>query len=91
MKSIQLNAFIETGIFQVKISCFIGSAVCILALIDSQHPLQSYVVKEDPVRFRLNLSVLLECLNVFGSSIASGTTPALKLYYSGDGSPVTLL
>jgi len=67
MKSIQLNAFIETAIFQ------------------------SYVIKEDPIRFQLNLTVLLECLNVFGSSMASGTTPALKLYYSGDGSPVTLL
>ncbi|XP_032793542.1 cell cycle checkpoint protein RAD1 isoform X2 [Daphnia magna] len=68
MKSVQLNAFIEPGIFQ------------------------SYVVKEEEIKFQLNLTVLLECLNVFGSSgLQSGTSPALKLYYNGHGTPVSIL
>ena len=54
---------------------------------------QSYVVKEDEVKFQLNLTVLLECLNVFGTSTNTnqGGQPALKLYYNGHGSPVTIL
>lgn len=68
MKSIQLNTFIETQVFQ------------------------SYVLKEDPTTFRINLTVLLECLNIFGTTpVQSGTTPALKMYYDGTGSPVTIL
>ena len=53
--------------------------------------LQSYVLKEDPTTFQINLNVLLECLSVFGTTLQSGTTPALKMYYNGTGSPVTLL
>lgn len=53
---------------------------------------QSYVLKEDPTTFRINLTVLLECLNIFGTTpVQSGTTPALKMYYDGTGSPVTIL
>ncbi len=53
---------------------------------------KSYVVKEEEIKFQLNLTVLLECLNVFGSNtLQSGTTPALKLYFNGHGTPVTIL
>ena len=49
-------------------------------------------MKEEEIKFQLNLTVLLECLNVFGSNKEqSGTSPALKFYFNGHGTPVTIL
>lgn len=52
-----------------------------------------YTLKEPQVSFKLTLSVLLECLGIFGSSSLTGqsTSPSLKLYYDGYGEPLVLI
>uniref|UniRef100_A0A8C4R642 Cell cycle checkpoint protein RAD1 n=1 Tax=Eptatretus burgeri TaxID=7764 RepID=A0A8C4R642_EPTBU len=49
-----------------------------------------YHVKADSVTFRINLTALLGCLTIFGSSSQSGTT-AMKMCYRGDGHPLVAL
>lgn len=44
---------------------------------------QEYTIKEDAVGFQVNLTVLLDCLTIFGAS----TTPGVYL----NGDPVFLL
>ena len=53
--------------------------------------LQEYVVKDELIVFKINLNVLLECLNILGVSNAPGVTPALTLHYDGQGSPLNLM
>lgn len=53
--------------------------------------LQDYEIQEDIVTFKVNLNILVECLNIFGGSTVPGVTPALKLCYEGYGSPLILL
>ncbi|XP_038059027.1 cell cycle checkpoint protein RAD1-like [Patiria miniata] len=65
-KSVQANAFIQSGIFQ------------------------EYVIKEQSATFMVNLTILLECLTIFGTG-TSGVTPALKMCYGGYGTPLLLL
>lgn len=43
--------------------------------------------EEEGSEFNINFSILLECLNIFGSS---GNT-ALKLSYEGYGTPLSLM
>ncbi|KAI8783251.1 cell cycle checkpoint protein RAD1 [Biomphalaria glabrata] len=51
-----------------------------------------YHIKEDQLAFKINLTVLLECLTIFGSS---ATTPSgnttLKMCYAGYGCPLILM
>ncbi|XP_011304210.1 cell cycle checkpoint protein RAD1 [Fopius arisanus] len=52
---------------------------------------QEYDLKEEAI-FRINLTVLVECLGMFWSQISSaGTSVALQIYYKGHGHPVTVL
>lgn len=52
---------------------------------------QEYSVKEDCVCIRINLTVLIECLNIFGSVTYNGSSTVLKLFYEGYGSPLVLM
>ncbi|XP_078240625.1 cell cycle checkpoint protein RAD1 isoform X2 [Pogona vitticeps] len=51
---------------------------------------QEFVVQEESVMFRINLSVLLDCLTIFGTSSFPGTQAALRMCYRGYGYPLTL-
>ncbi|XP_047229063.1 cell cycle checkpoint protein RAD1 [Girardinichthys multiradiatus] len=47
---------------------------------------QEFTLKEDSVVFQINLTVLLDCLNIFGGS----SVGALRMCYRGYGHPLTL-
>ncbi|XP_061589643.1 cell cycle checkpoint protein RAD1 [Cololabis saira] len=51
---------------------------------------QEFTIKEDLVVFQLNLTVLLDCLNIFGGSPIAGAPTALRMCYRGYGYPLTL-
>uniref|UniRef100_UPI00398EBFEC cell cycle checkpoint protein RAD1 n=1 Tax=Pristiophorus japonicus TaxID=55135 RepID=UPI00398EBFEC len=51
---------------------------------------QEFKVREESVMFLINLTVLLDCLTIFGSSSLPGVTPALRMCYRGYGHPLTL-
>ncbi|XP_063816778.1 cell cycle checkpoint protein RAD1 isoform X2 [Pseudophryne corroboree] len=51
---------------------------------------QEFNVKEESVVFRVNLTVLLDCLTIFGTSAGPVTATALKMCYQGYGNPLTL-
>eukprot|EP00795_Rhopilema_esculentum_P015240 gene15240-6447_t len=52
---------------------------------------QEYSFKDENAVFTLNLNVMLECLNIFGSSKDSCSFTALKMCYGGHGSPLKLM
>ncbi|XP_074643105.1 cell cycle checkpoint protein RAD1-like [Tubulanus polymorphus] len=52
---------------------------------------QDYKINEEQSTFKINLTVLLECLNIFGTSAVPGQTTALKMCYGGYGYPLILL
>ncbi|XP_026153938.1 cell cycle checkpoint protein RAD1 [Mastacembelus armatus] len=51
---------------------------------------QEYTIQEDLVGFQVNLTVLLDCLNIFGGSTVPGVLTALRMCYRGYGYPLTL-
>ncbi|XP_019908564.1 cell cycle checkpoint protein RAD1 isoform X1 [Esox lucius] len=51
---------------------------------------QEFTIKEDSVGFQINLTVLLDCLTIFGGSTVAGVTTALRMCYNGYGYPLTL-
>lgn len=51
---------------------------------------QEYIIKEDAVGFQVNLTVLLDCLTIFGGSTVPGVCTALRMCYNGYGYPLTL-
>ncbi|XP_069483208.1 cell cycle checkpoint protein RAD1 [Ambystoma mexicanum] len=53
---------------------------------------QEFSVQDDDasVIFRINLTVLLDCLTIFGGSALPGTSTALRMCYQGYGHPLTL-
>ncbi|CAL1567574.1 unnamed protein product [Knipowitschia caucasica] len=51
---------------------------------------QEFTIKEDLVGFQVNLTVLLDCLNIFGGSTVPGVLTALRMCYVGYGYPLTL-
>ncbi|CAH1801624.1 unnamed protein product [Owenia fusiformis] len=52
---------------------------------------QEFIIKEEQSTFKINLTVLLDCLNIFGSSAVPGVNTALKMCYGGYGCPLTLM
>ncbi|KAK3576131.1 hypothetical protein CHS0354_043099 [Potamilus streckersoni] len=50
-----------------------------------------YIIKEEQVNFKINLTVLLECLTIFGSSAVPGVSTSLKMCYAGYGCPLLLI
>uniref|UniRef100_A0A1A8GMD6 Cell cycle checkpoint protein RAD1 n=1 Tax=Nothobranchius korthausae TaxID=1143690 RepID=A0A1A8GMD6_9TELE len=51
---------------------------------------QEFTIKEDLITFQVNLTVLLDCLNIFGGSTSAGISTALRMCYKGYGYPLTL-
>ncbi|XP_053304109.1 cell cycle checkpoint protein RAD1 [Spea bombifrons] len=51
---------------------------------------QEFNVSEESVVFRINLTVLLDCLTIFGASSGPAISTALKMCYKGYGYPLTL-
>lgn len=51
---------------------------------------QEFTIKDDLVGFQVNLTVLLDCLNIFGGSSVPGVSTALRMCYVGYGYPLTL-
>ncbi|XP_056401709.1 cell cycle checkpoint protein RAD1 isoform X3 [Hyla sarda] len=51
---------------------------------------QEFNIREDSVVFRINLTVLLDCLTIFGAGAVPSTCTALKMCYQGYGHPLTL-
>lgn len=54
------------------------------------HVFQEFSLKED-VTFKINLSILVECLCMFWSNNSQMSSVALQLFYKGVGHPVTVL
>ena len=55
---------------------------------------QEYHFREDTAVFQIHLTVLLDCLHIFGASSAKdggSHHTALKMSYDGHGSPLKLL
>ncbi|CAH6787367.1 cell cycle checkpoint protein RAD1 [Phodopus roborovskii] len=51
---------------------------------------QEFITREESVTFRINLTILLDCLSIFGSSPTPGTLTALRMCYQGYGHPLML-
>ncbi|XP_019373526.1 PREDICTED: cell cycle checkpoint protein RAD1 [Gavialis gangeticus] len=69
----------------------VESAKCLQASAFIQAGIfQEFVVQEESVTFRINLTVLLDCLTIFGTSSLPGTSTALRMCYCGYGYPLTL-
>lgn len=87
--------------FKETATCFFSSnglkvtvenAKCIQANAFIQSGIfQEFTFKEDSATFRINLNALMGCLNIFGSSKDSTVTTALKMCYTGYGSPLVLI
>lgn len=52
---------------------------------------QEFTIKEEQLTFKINLTVLLECLTIFGSGPVGGSATSLKMCYAGYGSPLLLI
>lgn len=50
-----------------------------------------FTIRQEQATFKVNLAVLLDCLNIFGSSPTPGATTALKMCYESYGCPLQLL
>ncbi|XP_042225587.1 cell cycle checkpoint protein RAD1-like isoform X2 [Homarus americanus] len=67
-----------------------GKCIQASAFLQSQM-FQEYHSQDDVVTFKINLNVLVECLNIFGGSSLPGVAPSLKMCYGGYGSPLSLV
>jgi cell cycle checkpoint protein len=54
-----------------------------------QEIFQEFVLKEDTVTFRVHLQLLVECLNIFGTS--PNSCSSLQMMYAGYGEPLFLM
>jgi len=52
---------------------------------------QPYELNEEQVTFRVNLSVFLDCLNMFGKPETSAAPVGLRMFYRGYGHPLELM
>ncbi|PKK19919.1 RAD1 checkpoint DNA exonuclease, partial [Columba livia] len=96
-----LSSLLRAVHFQDHATCFatanglrvtVEDAKCIQANAFIQAEIfQEYTVQEESVTFRINLSVLLDCLTIFGTSSLPGTSTALRMCYRGYGYPLMLL
>jgi hypothetical protein len=72
-----------------KISCEDAKCTQGIAFVHTDL-FQEYSIKEECIFIKINLSILIECLNIFGSATA-GMPTALKICYKGYGHPLSLL
>ncbi|XP_065518318.1 cell cycle checkpoint protein RAD1 [Lathamus discolor] len=95
-----LSSLLRAVNFQDHATCFatdnglrvtVEDAKCIQANAFIQAEIfQEFAVQEQTVTFRINLSVLLDCLTIFDTSSLPGTSTALKMCYRGYGYPLML-
>ncbi|NXD82215.1 RAD1 protein, partial [Halcyon senegalensis] len=95
-----LSSLLRAVHFQDHATCFatanglrvtVEDAKCIQANAFIQAEIfQEFSVQEQSVTFRINLSVLLDCLTIFGTSSLPGTLTALRMCYRGYGYPLML-
>ncbi|NWZ59406.1 cell cycle checkpoint protein RAD1 isoform X1 [Haliaeetus albicilla] len=95
-----LSSLLRAVHFQDHATCFatvnglkvtVEDAKCIQANAFIQAEVfQEFDVQEDSVTFRINLSVLLDCLTIFGTSALPGTPTALRMCYRGYSYPLML-
>lgn len=78
---------LENGL---KISCEDAKCTQGVAFVHADL-FQDYSVKEDCILIKINLAILIECLNIFGSTGTAGLSTALKLCYEGYGHPLMLM
>lgn len=70
----------------------VEDAKCVQANAFIQEGLfHEFNIKEDQITFKINLTVLLECLTIFGSGPVPGVTTSLKMCYAGYGCPLLLI
>lgn len=97
-----LSSILKAVAFREVATCFISSnglkvtveqAKCVQAnaFIQSNLFQQFLFSSEAPAVFKISLSALIECLNIFGSSSNPESHTALKMCYAGHGHPLTLL
>lgn len=95
-----LSTILKAIHFQEHATCFatkngikvtVENAKCVQANAFIQAGIfQEFKVQEEPVTFRINLTVLLDCLSIFGSSPTPGTLTTLQMCYQGYGYPLML-
>lgn len=77
-KCMQANAFIQVFFFFIKhlekqvFLCLYLKYSLFLFKFFQADIFQEFTLKEDMVIFQINLTVLLDCLNIFGGSTAAG-------------------
>lgn len=70
----------------------VEDAKCVLANAFIQAALfQQFTLREEQITFKINLTVLMECLNIFGTSTGTSSVTALKMCYRGYGSPLVIM
>ncbi|KAG8235409.1 hypothetical protein J437_LFUL018628 [Ladona fulva] len=74
----------------LKVTVEDGKSIQANAFIQSDM-FQEFSLSEDTVTFQINLTVFVECLNIFGPAHNPGTTTALKMCYEGYGHPLKIL
>lgn len=70
----------------------VEDAKCVLANAFIQSELfQQYLLRVEQITFSINLTVLMECLNIFGAASQPSSTTSLKMCYEGYGHPLVLM
>ncbi|XP_077479296.1 cell cycle checkpoint protein RAD1 isoform X2 [Stigmatopora argus] len=63
----------------------------LVASLDNAEVFQEFTITEDQVGLQINLTVLQDCLSIFGgSTVPGGMSTTLRLCYKGYGYPLTL-
>ncbi|RDD42886.1 Cell cycle checkpoint protein RAD1 [Trichoplax sp. H2] len=91
LKAIHFNELATCFLSSNGIKVTVEEAHCVQANAFIQAAIfQEYSCKEDGEIFTINLTVLLECLSIFGNS-SPNTTAAMKMCYNGYGNPLILM
>lgn len=62
---------LEDRVLRVRLTALVLISVFV-CLIPQAEIFQEYIIKEDTVGFQVNLTVLLDCLTIFGGSTVPG-------------------
>jgi len=77
---------------QMGIKVTVEDAKCAQANAFIQEAIfHEFSIKEEQLAFKINLTVLLECLTIFGGSGGPGGNTSLKMCYAGYGCPLILM
>ncbi|CAN8016072.1 unnamed protein product [Ixodes persulcatus] len=88
LKAVNFKEVATVEINEIGIRVIVQDAKCLQAIAFVQRELfDDYVLKETSLSFDIRLSILLECLTMFGST---GSAVSTRLCYAGYGSPLVL-